>query len=124
MQPDSPLAIEVATQYVEAQSEPTKGRYLFHYSLELTNVSDQTLTLKRRKWLITDGNGEQMEVEGAGVVGETPTLEPGQTFRYTSSVVLTTPLGSMTGFYTLHGDNGAIKAPVPRFQLSVPGTLH
>lgn len=119
-----PLAIEVVTQYIEEQSEPSKGRYLFHYSLSLTNVSHHTLTLKRRNWQITDGNGEQMQVEGAGVVGETPTLVPGQTFRYTSSVVLATPLGSMTGYYTLEGDHGALKAAIPRFQLSVPGALH
>ncbi len=124
MQPESPLAIEVSTHYIEEQSDPDKGRFLFHYSLTLTNVSEDTLTLKRRKWVITDGNGEQMEVEGEGVVGETPTLEPGQLFRYTSSVVLPTPLGSMTGFYTLEGSRGPIKASIPRFQLAVPGTLH
>ncbi|MBY5993021.1 Co2+/Mg2+ efflux protein ApaG [Ferrimonas balearica] len=124
MQPESPLAIEVDTQYVADQSEPAKGRYLFHYTIAITNVSEHSLTLKRRHWLITDGNGEQMEVEGAGVVGETPTLVPGQAFRYTSSVVLPTPLGSMMGHYTLEGGNGAVRAPIPRFRLSMPGALH
>lgn len=124
MRPESPLAIQVVTQFVPEQSEPARQRYLFHYSISLVNRSADTLVLQRRYWLITDGNGEQMEVDGEGVVGEKPTLAPGQKFQYTSSVVLPTPLGTMEGHYTLNGAGGDIKAPIDRFRLSVPGAVH
>lgn len=122
MKPDSPLSIEVDTQFIPEQSDD--DRFLFLYHISITNQCEQTLVLQRRHWVITDGNGEETEVEGAGVVGETPTLQPGGSFEYTSSMTLPTPLGSMTGSYILSSNRGLIKARIPRFSLSIPGVLH
>ncbi|SHI24831.1 Co2+/Mg2+ efflux protein ApaG [Ferrimonas marina] len=120
----SPLHIEVATQYAPEHSEPAKGVYLFLYTITLRNHGDDTLKLERRHWFITDGNGERSEVEGPGVVGETPTLSPGTQYRYTSSVTLPTPVGTMQGFYTLSCNGQEVRAPIAPFSLSQPGTLH
>ncbi|SRR5690554_5177163 len=119
------MTVEVEPAYLEAQSEPDQHRYAFSYTVTLRNAGRVAARLLTRHWLIVDGNGEEREVHGEGVVGEHPYLRPGETFRYTSGAVLKTPLGSMRGHYTLRGDDGVLfEAEIPVFTLAIPNTLH
>ncbi len=121
---EGPLHIEVVTRFLPEHSDPAQDRYAFAYTITLTNLGEHTLTLKRRHWLIIDGDGRQSEVEGEGVVGETPVLPPGGRYRYTSSVIFPTPVGTMQGFYTLSGTDGPVKASIPPFTFRQPGAVH
>ena len=119
------IRIQVATSYVDEQSEPEVDRYVFAYTITIENLGDVPTQLLRRHWVITDANGKVQEVSGDGVVGEQPKLGPGETFRYSSGAVLETPVGSMEGSYQMHADDGAeFDAPIPAFTLAVPGVIH
>ena len=119
------INIHVATNYVDHQSEPEIDRYVFAYTITIENLSDIPAQLLRRHWIITDANGKVQEVSGDGVVGEQPTLGPGETYRYSSGAVLETPVGAMQGMYSMHtGDGVEFDAPIPPFTLAVPGVLH
>ncbi len=119
------IRIEVATSYVDDQSEPDVGRYVFAYTITIENIGDLPARLLSRHWVITDANGKVQEVTGDGVVGEQPHLNPGESFRYSSGAVLETPVGAMQGSYHMETDNGTnFEAPIPPFTLAVPGVLH
>lgn len=119
------INIDVATDYVDEQSDPNTGRYVFAYTITIANEGDVAAKLLSRHWVITDGNGKVQEVSGDGVVGEQPHLGPGEEFRYSSGAVLETPVGSMQGRYRMQADNGIdFDAPIPAFTLAVPGLLH
>ena len=119
------LRIQVATQYVDDQSEPDIDRYVFAYTITIENLSNIPAQLLSRHWLITDANGKVQEVSGDGVVGEQPKLDPGETFRYSSGAILETPVGAMQGSYKMQADDGIdFDAPIPPFTLAVPGVLH
>lgn len=119
------IRIEVATNYVDDQSEPDVGRYVFAYTITIENLGDSPARLLSRHWVITDANGKVQEVSGDGVVGEQPHLNPGESFRYSSGAVLETPVGAMQGSYRMEADNGTnFEAPIPPFTLAVPGVLH
>jgi len=119
------ISIEVATDYVQEQSEPDVGRYVFAYTITIANMGDRAAQLLSRHWVITDANGKVQEVSGDGVVGEQPRLNPGESFRYSSGAVLETPVGAMQGRYRMQADNGtSFYAPIPPFTLAVPGVLH
>ncbi|GIU08540.1 protein ApaG [Shewanella sp. c952] len=121
----TPIKVEVKTEYIEAQSTPDEEKYLFSYTITIINLGDQDVTLKSRYWCITDANGQKSEVEGAGVVGETPTIKPNTAYQYTSGTVLETPFGVMEGNYTMIKKNGEeFKAPISAFSLAIPGLLH
>ncbi|GAA4889447.1 Co2+/Mg2+ efflux protein ApaG [Ferrimonas pelagia] len=124
MLPEQPLRIHVDCHYVPEHSDPAQHQYLFHYTITLRNITDSPLKLERRQWLITDGDGQQSQVEGPGVVGETPTIAPGAQYRYTSSVLLPTPIGTMQGFYTLRCGSKEVRAVIDPFTLRQPGALH
>lgn len=122
---DFEISIEVATDYVDDQSEPDVGRYVFAYTITISNKGSVPAKLLSRHWLITDANGKVQEVRGDGVVGEQPHLNPGEKFRYSSGAVLETPVGAMQGSYRMQADNGiSFDAPIPPFTLAVPGVLH
>jgi ApaG protein len=122
---DFEISIEVATDYVDDQSEPEVGRYVFAYTITISNKGTVPAKLLSRHWLITDANGKVQEVRGDGVVGEQPHLNPGDKFRYSSGAVLETPVGAMQGTYRMEADNGtSFDAPIPPFTLAVPGVLH
>ena len=122
---DYALEISVATQFLDEQSDPDGGRYVFAYTIRIRNLGRLPAQLLDRHWVITDGNGKVEEVRGEGVVGEQPRLEPGEAFTYTSGAVLETAVGTMQGSYHLSGDDGTeFDAPIPAFTLSVPRTLH
>lgn len=119
------IDIDVQTQYVQAQSEPDNDRYVFAYTITITNRSDQQCQLLNRHWLITDAGGEVEEVQGEGVVGQKPVLQPGESFQYTSGAVLKTPVGSMHGEYEFVDSAGAkFIAPIAAFSLSIPNLVH
>jgi len=116
------IRIDVKTTYVETQSEPEAGRYVFAYTITIRNTGGKLLN---RHWVITDSNGKVQEVRGEGVVGEQPHLQPGEGFRYTSGTMLETPVGSMEGSYEMLADDGTrFEAPIAPFSLSMPRTLH
>jgi len=119
------IRIQVATQYVDDQSEPDIDRYVFAYTITIENLSDVPAQLLSRHWVITDANGKVQEVSGDGVVGEQPRLSPGETYRYSSGAILETPVGAMQGSYRMHAEDGIdFDAPIPPFTLAVPGVLH
>lgn len=119
------ISIEVVTDYIDDQSEPDVGRYVFAYTITIANRGKSPAKLLSRHWVITDANGKVQEVRGDGVVGEQPHLNPGEKFRYSSGAVLETPVGAMQGTYRMESENGTpFDAPIPPFTLAVPGVLH
>jgi ApaG protein len=114
------INVRVAAFYLEDQSEPDEGRYVWAYRVTIENHGTQTVQLLRRTWRITDARGRTRLVQGDGVVGEQPVLEPGQAFEYTSGTPLETPSGFMSGQYHM-----VTKASAPReiseaFDVTIP----
>jgi ApaG protein len=119
------IRVDVATSYVEDQSNPTEGRFVFAYTITIRNEGQVAARLMTRHWIITDANGKVQEVQGEGVVGEQPYLKPGQGFRYSSGATLETPVGVMQGSYRMVADGGEVfDAPIAPFTLAMPGMLH
>jgi len=117
--------VEVETSYIPDQSAPEQSRYVFSYTITISNHGSVPAKLLSRHWIITDANGKVDEVRGEGVVGEQPHLNPGDGFRYTSGTVITTPIGSMQGSYHMIADDGSeFDTPIPAFSLSIPHALH
>jgi ApaG protein len=110
------IRVDVATSYLEDQSSPAEGRFVFSYTITIRNEGQVAARLMTRHWIITDANGKVQEVQGDGVVGEQP---------YSSGAVLETPVGVMQGSYRMVADGGqAFDAPIAPFRLSIPGMLH
>lgn len=119
------IRVDVSTSYVDDQSKPDQGRYVFSYTITIRNEGKVPARLMTRHWIITDANGKVQEVHGEGVVGEKPYLMPGQGFRYSSGAVLETPVGAMQGSYQMVADDGkSFDAPIAPFTLAMPGMLH
>ncbi|MBW2190871.1 MAG: Co2+/Mg2+ efflux protein ApaG [Deltaproteobacteria bacterium] len=119
------LLIEVQSRYVEEQSLPMAQRFVFAYTITITNHGSESVQLRSRHWIITDGLGEAEEVQGPGVVGEQPVLSPGEGFRYTSGAVLPTERGTMRGTYQMHRADGAqFDATIAPFLLERPHSLN
>ena len=132
------IAVRVAAFYLEDQSEPDAHRFVWAYRVTIENRGRETVQLLRRSWEITDATGHTFRVEGDGVVGEQPVLEPGEAFEYTSGTPLETPSGFMVGRYHMvaHGLGPAVAAAgageafdvaIPAFSLDSPhqpGRLH
>jgi ApaG protein len=119
------VRVEVEALFLPEQSDLVEDRYVFAYRIVITNQSDHTVQLMRRHWLIHDGSGGIREVEGEGVVGEQPVLEPGSSHEYTSGAVLESPSGTMKGTYEMHRQDGSVvEVTIPEFQLRMPRTLH
>ena len=117
--------IDVDTCFLDDQSAPEEGRFVFAYTIHIRNGGKIPARLLRRHWLITDGNNEVQEVRGLGVVGKQPLLQPGESFEYTSGSSLTTPIGTMKGTYQMVGEDGTrFDAEIPEFVLAAPGMLH
>jgi ApaG protein len=119
------FSVSVETAYVPDQSDDAQNRYVFSYTITITNVGSVTAQLISRHWLITDASSQVQEVRGLGVVGAQPLLQPDESFQYTSGCVLTTPVGTMQGSYQIVAEDGTqFEAPIPVFTLSIPRTLH
>ncbi len=122
-----PHDIKVTAQstFVADQSDPDAGRYVFAYTIKITNQGDVPAQLVSRHWIITDGDNRVQEVRGLGVVGEQPLLQPNQSFEYTSGTALATPVGTMRGTYQMVAEDGLrFDAQIPQFTLSIPRVLH
>lgn len=119
------IIVEARPQYIESQSSPKDERYVFAYTITITNAGAVPAKLLSRHWLITDSNGKIQEVKGDGVIGEHPYLKPGESFRYSSGAMIETPIGVMQGKYLMISDTGDnFKASIPKFTLSIPRTIH
>jgi ApaG protein len=122
---DQVIDVTVETAYVADHSEPSENRYSYAYTITIRNRGRRSAQLLTRHWIITDANGRVQEVQGDGVVGEQPTLAPGEAFRYTSGCMLETPLGVMHGSYgMIDADGHRFNAPIAPFRLAVPGVVH
>jgi ApaG protein len=119
------IQVAVHTHYIEEQSDPEENRYVFAYTITISNAGTVPARLLTRHWIITDANGRVQEVRGEGVVGEHPHLKPGEAFRYTSGAMIETPVGSMHGSYQMRADDGTLfDAPIRPFTLSMPRVRH
>lgn len=115
------IRISVESFFLEEQSSPDMGRYVWAYQVHIENTGQETVQLINRYWHITDAHGAIQEVRGAGVVGEQPILAPGQSFDYTSGTPLNTPSGFMTGHYEMRDQAGQIfMVKIPVFSLDSP----
>ncbi len=115
------IRVRVQSLYLPDQSSPRDDRYVFAYTITISNESARTAQLRTRHWIITDARGTVEEVRGDGVVGEQPRLAPGQTFQYTSGCVLTTAVGTMQGSYRFWCDDGSyFDAEIAAFSLAAP----
>jgi len=119
------VCVQVLSQYVESQSSPEEDRYVFAYTITIRNPGRTRVQLRSRYWLITNGNGRETEVQGDGVVGEQPFIEPGGEYQYTSGAILETPMGTMQGHYVMIGEEGtAFNVDIPVFRLAVQTHIH
>jgi ApaG protein len=119
------VLVEVQSFYLEDQSQPANGRFVFAYQITVTNNGREVVQLQTRHWIITDGLGDVEEVKGPGVVGEQPVLSPGESFRYRSGAVLPTERGTMHGTYQMHRADGAqFDAQIAPFLLERPYSLN
>ncbi len=113
------IDISVEPTYLPEQSEPENAKYVFAYTVTMSNTGQAAASLLTRHWIITNGDGDKEEVRGEGVVGEFPHLKPGQSFQYTSGSVLKTPVGTMSGSYQMRAEDGTkFDAPIPTFTLN------
>lgn len=115
------ITVSVEPSFLEDQSEPDKNRFVWSYHVRIENHRDVPVRLRSRYWRITDALGQVQEVEGPGVVGMEPTLNPGDRFEYTSGTPLKTPSGIMTGRYHMESDSGEpFAVEIPAFSLDSP----
>lgn len=108
------IEVTVSPRFLAERSDPEKGHFFWAYTIGITNLGRSTVQLMTRHWQITDAQGRMQEVRGAGVVGEQPVLEPGESFEYTSGVPLPTSSGFMTGSY------GMVTGEGERFDIDIP----
>jgi ApaG protein len=119
------IKVSARTAFIPDQSDADNGRYVFAYTITITNVGELPAQLVSRHWIITDADSQVQEVRGDGVVGEQPYLRPQESFEYTSGTAIATPVGTMRGSYQMVAEDGVkFDAPIPQFTLSMPRVLH
>lgn len=119
------VRVHVTSRYSPDRSEPFKNVWLFLYTIEISNEGTEPVQLISRHWIIKDAESNIEEVKGLGVVGQQPTLAPGDTFEYTSSCPLSTPFGTMEGSYQMVNSSGKrFDVKIATFTLSEPYTIH
>ena len=115
------VRVQVRSSYLPERSSPRDSHYFFGYRIRISNVGEETVQLLSRHWIITDSDGKVEEVQGPGVVGEQPVIEPGESFEYSSFCPLPTPIGSMHGTYQMVTSGGSpFDAEIAPFSLAVP----
>lgn len=116
------VKVSVATSYQQEYSSPVQNHFVFTYKIQIENNSEYTVQLMRRHWYIFDANASVRQVEGEGVVGQQPVLEPGESYEYVSGCNLKTEMGKMKGYYTMERivDGKQMKVNVPEFVMIVP----
>jgi ApaG protein len=119
------ISVKAVATFVPEQSDEQENRYVFAYTITITNTGGVAAQLIRRHWIITDASNQIQEVSGLGVVGEQPYLRPGESFQYSSGSSIATPVGTMRGTYQMVAEDGTkFDASIPEFVLSVPRVLH
>ena len=114
------IRVQVEPSFLEERSDPDSGQFFWAYRVRIENCSDRTITLRNRMWTIVS-HSDQQQVEGEGVVGEQPRLEPGDVFEYASGAPLTAPSGLMVGHYEMEEDGGnRVRVQIPAFSLDSP----
>jgi ApaG protein len=118
--------VAVQSRFLPDHSDPASGLWMHAYQVTISNVGERPVQLLSRHWIITNSHGVQEHVRGAGVVGEQPSLKPGESFRYTSGCPLDTAMGTMHGTYTMRQlDTGeTFEAEVAPFTLAEPYALN
>lgn len=116
------VLVRATPRFLPEQSNPADNRFVWAYEIEIVNLRSDVIQLLTRHWRITDEMGAQQEVNGPGVVGETPIIEPGASFTYTSACPLSTPSGVMVGAYDMRcvEDDSRFAVDVPAFALDCP----
>jgi ApaG protein len=121
---DNKILVSVKANYMADQTLP-RERYVYSYTITIANLGEQAAQLLSRHWLIRDAKNNLQEVQGVGVIGEQPHIEPGESFTYTSGVVLETETGIMEGTYQMRAENGDVfDAEIPAFALVPPYAMH
>ena len=119
------IRIKVTTNYLKEQSAPDENHYVFSYAINIKNLGNNSAKLISRQWIITDSNGNIQEVNGDGVIGQQPNINPGEEFTYTSGTIINTPVGTMEGRYFMEDmNNKRFEAPIAPFTLAVPGLIN
>ena len=119
------IKVEAETDYIAGQSTPDDNRYVFAYTITISNQGTVPAKLLARHWYITNADNNVQEVIGEGVVGEQPHIAPGESYQYTSGAILETPVGSMHGSYQMIADDGnRFEANISPFNLSIPHVLN
>jgi len=119
------ITVEVESKFLPEQSMVEDERYMFTYTITITNHAEQSAQLLSRAWLITDSIGETNTVEGDGVVGQQPILQAKESYTYTSGCILKSPMGTMEGYYVFVQENGdKVKATIPVFTLATPNLIN
>jgi ApaG protein len=115
------IRVRATPQFLEEESAPEEDRYFWAYTIDIINEGTETVQLRSRHWRITNADGRTEEVRGPGVVGQTPVLLPGASFRYTSGCPLETPSGIMVGSYQMTTEAGELfNVAIPAFSLDSP----
>lgn len=119
------ISVNPVVEYLADQSDEAADRYVFAYTITITNTGTIPAQLISRHWVITDSDNKVQEVKGLGVVGEQPLIKPGESYEYTSGSAINTPVGTMKGSYQMVAEDGVkFEAEIPEFVLSVPRVLH
>jgi ApaG protein len=119
------IRVSVESEFAPDRSDPADSQWFFLYTITIANEGDDPVQLLTRHWVITDGTGHIEEVRGPGVIGQQPTLKPGESFTYTSGCPLTTPFGTMQGTYQMvTGEGEQFDVTIAPFTLSEPYTVH
>ena len=114
------ITVRAAPRYLPEQSDPRLPRHVWTYHIRIENHSLASIQLVARHWVVTDAEGRIEHVDGAGVIGQQPVIEPGGAFDYVSGCPLATPSGTMHGHYEMHGETGAFDIAIPAFALEQP----
>jgi ApaG protein len=120
------VEISVKTTYMPSHSSPREDYYFFSYTITIENKNDFSIQLISRHWHIFDSNGDYRQVQGEGVVGEQPVIEPNKQYTYTSGCNLKTEIGKMSGTYTLLRlfDYKTFEAKIPEFTMLLEAKLN
>lgn len=121
---DCGIDIRARAKYLAIQSDPGRNSYAFSYTITITNYREEPVRLLSRHWVITDQNKVD-EVNGKGVVGQQPLIQPGASFEYSSGTIISSEIGDMSGTYTMETEDGQLfEAPIPLFVLAIPDMIH
>src|SRR5450759_3071725 len=117
------IRVTARSAFLPEQSDEQAERYVFAYTIRITNEGAASAQLISRHWIITDAANQIQEVRGLGVIGEQPVLRPGESFEYSSGSSLPTAMGTMRGSYQMVAEDGTqFDAEIPSFTLSVPSS--